>query len=175
MLSEEDVVVEVARYLQTKRFGKYRGLVEEVGSGAEFGLIRALVPEVYGRDRTSPWAHPSVPFAGDGHGLVAMPEVGDGVWMEFEAGDPSRPIWTGFWWAEDEAPGEGEPGVRMFATSAGLKLVLDDDGQEIRLENGDDGPSIVMTDSSIVLQVGNKKIEITSDEVNINEGNLTVT
>ncbi len=27
--------------------------------------------------------------------LVLMPEKGTGVWIEFEQGDPDRPIWTG--------------------------------------------------------------------------------
>ena len=33
-----------------------------------------------------------------------MPEVQVGVWIEFEAGDASRPIWTGCWWASGEMP-----------------------------------------------------------------------
>ena len=36
------------------------------------------------------WALPCVP-----PGLELMPKVGDVVWVEFEAGDPSYPVWMG--------------------------------------------------------------------------------
>ena len=33
-------------------------------------------------------------------GLYAIPEPESGVWVEFEGGDPSFPIWTGCFWAD---------------------------------------------------------------------------
>ena len=47
---------------------------------------------------------PSLPFAGPMHGLALLPEVSDGVWIEFEGGDPPRPIWSGCWWRATSAP-----------------------------------------------------------------------
>ncbi|MEG4643955.1 phage baseplate assembly protein V, partial [Paracoccus sp. APAP_BH8] len=35
----------------------------------------------------------------------ALPEVGDTVWIEFEAGDPMRPIWAGTFWGAPESSG----------------------------------------------------------------------
>ena len=94
----EQKIVELAEFQRGRYFGKYRGLVQDVDDPENMGRIVAQVPEVYGEEY-SPWALPSVPFAGQNHGFVVLPEVGDGVWVEFEAGDPSRPIWTGCWWA----------------------------------------------------------------------------
>jgi len=51
--------------------------------------IKALVPDVLGEQETT-WAAPCVP-----PGVRSVPEVGTRVWIEFEAGDPSRPIWMG--------------------------------------------------------------------------------
>jgi len=56
--------------------------------------IRVQVPDVFGKMGAS-WAVPCVP-----PGYKSTPEVGDGVWIEFEAGDPSRPIWIGTFVAE---------------------------------------------------------------------------
>ena len=161
--------------MQSCFYGKYRGKVLEVGEGHDLGYIRAQVDEVYGNTKDVPWAAPSVPFAGKDHGLVVLPEVDDGVWIEFEAGNISKPIWSGFWWAKGEMPANGAPKVRVFATSAGHKLVLDDKRNEVRLEHGNDQCSIVMTDKSLTLKVGNKKIVIDSKAVTVNDGNLEVT
>ena len=172
-IERDRLLANVADQQRARFFGKYRGLVTEVGEGADLGYIRARVPEVY-HDQDSPWAVACVPFAGDGHGLMTLPEVGDGVWMSFEAGDISKPIWDGFWWACDEHPEPGSPTVRVLATSNGHKLVLDEERNEIRLEHGS-GPKIVLTDSEISLEVGGKKISITSSSVTVNGGSLEVT
>jgi len=168
-----ELPVALAEYLDAHCFGKYRGIVDSLGSGAELGLIKALVPEVLGEE-VSQWARPAVPFAGAKHGFVALPEVGDGVWIEFEAGNVTQPIWSGFWWGDDEIPDPGAEKTRVFATSNGHKLVLDEDANEVRIEHGG-GPSIVLTDSDITIAVGSKKIVISSSSVSVNEGALEVT
>ena len=62
-----------------------------------------MVPEVLG-EIPSGWALPCAPYAGTARGFFAVPPIGAGVWIEFEAGDVSRPIWTGGWWATGEVP-----------------------------------------------------------------------
>lgn len=168
-----DLAIRLAEFLDSHRFGKYRGVVDEVGTGDRLGLLRARVPEVFGEDRTSPWARPSVPFAGSSHGLVAIPEKDDGVWIEFEAGDLTKPIWSGFWWADGEIPDPGAETVRVFATSEGHKLVFDDEAGEVRLEHGD-GPSITLTGDEITLTVGRKTIVLSSSGMKVNDGALEV-
>jgi hypothetical protein len=169
-----ELPVAIAEYLDARVFGKYRGQVDTVGTGSELGLIKATVPEVLGTEVT-PWARPAVPFAGAKHGLVALPEKGDGVWIEFEAGNLSQPIWSGCWWADNEIPAPGAEKVRVFATSTGLKLVFDEDAGEILLQHGDSGPSIKITANDITLTVGGKSIAIGKSSVSINGGALEVT
>jgi uncharacterized protein involved in type VI secretion and phage assembly len=169
----EELSVSIAEYLDEHFFGKYRGTVDTIGSGNELGLIKAKVPEVLGTEVTH-WARPAVPFAGKQHGFLALPEVGDGVWIEFEAGNLDLPIWSGCWWADGEIPSPGAEKTRVFATSNGHKLVLDEDANEVRIEHGG-GPSIVLTDSDITIAVGSKKIVISSSSVSVNDGALEVT
>lgn len=169
----DELPLQLAEYLDAHRFGKYRGLVESVGTGSELGLITARVPEVLG-EQVSGWARPAVPFAGAQHGFVALPEPGDGVWIEFEAGDIAKPIWSGCWWGDGEIPAPAAERTRVFATSNGHRLVLDEDGDEVRLEHGA-GPSITLTASDITLAVGAKNIVISASGVRINDGALDVT
>ena len=73
-----------------------------------WGASGPMCPEILG-DEVSPWALPCAPYSGDGMGAYAVPPVGAGVWIEFEAGDPARPIWTGCWWGSNQLP-ENEAG-----------------------------------------------------------------
>ncbi|HYY42592.1 MAG TPA: phage baseplate assembly protein V, partial [Pyrinomonadaceae bacterium] len=93
----ENLVADLHEEVRSRFFGKYRGVVLNVDDPEQMGRIQARVPEVL-QEASSAWAVPCVPFAGAGHGLVLLPELGDGVWIEFEAGDIARPVWTGCWW-----------------------------------------------------------------------------
>jgi uncharacterized protein involved in type VI secretion and phage assembly len=167
-LEMEDLVAEMAEDRRSRFFGKYRGLVVDVDDPDKLGRIKAQVPEVLG-DTDSPWAIPCVPYAGKSHGLVLLPEVDDGVWIEFEAGDPSRPIWTGCWWGDGELPDPGAPLTRVLATTDGHKLVLDEDANEIHLLHPG-GAELKMTDSDITLTIGQAEAKMTSTEVSVKVG-----
>lgn len=169
----ERLLLEVAEYMRNRHFGKYRGLVAEVGVADDLGKIKTTVPEIYGADGLSPWALPSVPFAGREHGLVLLPEEDDGVWIEFEAGDISRPIWTGCWWADDEIPEPASPQARVLVTSAGHKVVLDEEENKMQLLHPG-GAEITLTDSDITIKIGSTQIVLSSSGVNINNGAFEV-
>ena len=49
---------------------------------------------------------PCVPYAGPNVGFAFLPEMGSGVWIEFEGGDVSYPIWVGGYWREGEFPAD---------------------------------------------------------------------
>lgn len=168
----EDLLVQAAEFMRDRYFGKYRGLVRDVDDTEGLGRIVVQVPEVYG-DADSPWALPCVPFAGSGHGWVCLPEVGDGVWIEFEAGDPSRPIWVGCWWAADEMPDPAAAQVRVWATTGGHKIILDDDNNELKVLHAS-GAELTMTSSDITLKKGSQQVVISASSVSVNNGALEV-
>jgi hypothetical protein len=66
--------------------GTYRGSVVSVDDPQMESRLSVLVPEIFGTDAV--WARPSRP-AGD----VAIPAVGDDVWVSFEHGDSDYPVW----------------------------------------------------------------------------------
>lgn len=167
-LEMENLVADLAENQRSRFYGKHRGLVRDVDDPDKLGRIKAQVPEILGEE-DSPWALPCVPFAGASHGLVLLPEVGDGVWIEFEAGDPSRPIWTGCWWGDGELPDPGATKTRVLATTAGHKFVLDDDGGKIQLLHSG-GAELKMTGDDITLSIGQAEAKMTSTEVSIKVG-----
>jgi len=126
--------VETARH-----YGKYRGTVSDNNDPRNQGRIRAKVPEILG-DVACGWALPCTPYAADQMGMYAVPPVGAGVWMEFEGGDPSRPIWSGCWWAarklpNDESGTAATPDVKLLCSEQGLVLALHDDSQTVALSD----------------------------------------
>jgi hypothetical protein len=70
--------------------GKYRGVVTNKQDPLKQGRIKARVPGVT-NDVETPWALPSLPS-----NELKLPAINSMVWIEFEHGDPSRPIWTGY-------------------------------------------------------------------------------
>jgi uncharacterized protein involved in type VI secretion and phage assembly len=160
----ERLIVELAADARERFYGKYRGTVAEVNDPDSLGRIKVNVPEVLG-DVISPWALPCAPYAGPGVGSYAIPPVGAGVWIEFEAGDPSRPIWTGAWWARDELPkdekgGKTAPPLKILRSEQGLMLVFNDDAKTATLSD-QDGSNLL----TIKVDEGQVRIEATAKVV----------
>jgi Type VI secretion system/phage-baseplate injector OB domain len=120
-------------------YGKYRGLVVNNVDPLQLGRLQAMVPEVLG-ESPSGWAQPCAPYGGTACGFFAIPPVGGGVWIEFEAGDVSRPIWAGTWWATGEVPMDqlgvpAQPATKILRSDFGLIVALDDVKQTITLSD----------------------------------------
>lgn len=129
-------------------YGKYRGIVTDNTDPRNFGRIKALVPEVLG-EVTTGWASPCAPYFGTQAGFFAVPPVGAGVWIEFEAGDPSRPIWVGGWWGEGEVPmrpmgARTTPNTKILRSEGGLIVALDDASQTIAISDAAGANSMIV-------------------------------
>lgn len=167
------LTAQLADFLRTRYFGKYRGTVADISDPEKLLRIKANVPAVFGEDQ-SPWAMPCVPYAGPQHGLVLLPEKGDGVWIEFEGGDLSRPIWSGCWWARNQVPSPQGDTVRILETSPGHQILIDEQNDEIKIVHPG-GAEVKIGSSDITLTLGSCSLKITSSEVNINDGMVKVT
>lgn len=167
---DDQVITELLERLRNRFYGKYRGTVTDVDSDTL--RIKAKVPAVLGTQPTG-WCRHCVPYAGDSVGIAFLPEVGAGVWIEFEGGDVSYPIWTGCYWRDGEAPSDATPKVKTIVTARKLKILLDDDAGSITISD-DNQNSITLDSSGITLERGGNKVEISDSEVNVNDGALEV-
>ncbi|MCC6168601.1 MAG: hypothetical protein IT329_15375 [Caldilineaceae bacterium] len=157
--------------MRYRYYGKYRGAVTDVD--ADTLRIKAKVPAVLG-EQNSGWCMPCVPYAGPDVGLVFLPEPGAGVWIEFEGGDVSYPIWTGCYWREGEQPADATPTVKAIVTAAGHSILFDDDGETVTITDANDN-TITLDSSGLTLERGGKKVVISQASVSVNDGALEVT
>lgn len=160
-------------------YGKYRGKVANNVDPMQLGRIQITVPAVLGDGRLS-WALPCVAFAGYRVGLFMLPPVGANIWVEFEAGDPDSPIWSGCFWGTGEVP--AQPAIeqmKVFKT-IGVTLTINElpGAGGITLEVA---PPLVSTPLKVVLdasgiQLSNSaaRITMTPASVSINDGALEV-
>lgn len=96
-------------------YGKYRGTVINNIDPEQRGRIQATVPDVQGLVPTT-YALPCFPIAGKLEGVFMVPQIGAGVWIEFEQGDPDYPIWVGcFWGASPASPALPHPEIPLAA------------------------------------------------------------
>lgn len=82
-----------------KFWGKYMAICRDIHDPEKLGRIRVECPAVYGKGHLSDWAWPCFR-----PGEFLLPKEGDGVWIEFQAGDPAYPVWTGVWYTRPDGP-----------------------------------------------------------------------
>lgn len=143
----ENITDQLLEYIRNRYFGKYRGTVTNNNDlPIQRGRVKVKVPAVLGDLEV--WAMPCLPYTGDGVGTYTIPAVGAGVWVEFEGGDPSFPIWTGGFWADNEIPKNEQgsptrPNLKIIRSEKGLMVTMDDEAQVLTLS--DKNGSNIMT------------------------------
>jgi uncharacterized protein involved in type VI secretion and phage assembly len=146
------------------------------------GRIQAEVTDVLGYS-PSTYAMPCLPFGGLATGMISVPSIGAGVWIEFEQGNVDFPIWTGcFWGSTAEMPAIGKivpPGLSAVALQTTLQnglLISDVPGPTggIMLKSAT-GASIIVNDTGIYIQNGKgASIVMTGPTVTVNAGALVI-
>jgi len=167
---------------QGKFYGKYRGVVLNNIDPMQMGRIQVQVPDVLGLGLSS-WAMPCVPFAGKQSGVFVMPQIGAGVWVEFEQGNQDYPIWVGgFWGSAAEVPVLALAGLPVSPS-----IVLQTGNQNGLMISDLPGPTggiLLKTMTGAMISINEVGITISNGQgatimlngpaVNINQGALTV-
>jgi len=110
-----------------KLYGKFRGTVVLNEDPLRKGRLFVQITDHSGVAGPIPasWAMPAVPFAGRQMGCYMLPQIGAGVWIEFEQGDADFPIWTGCWWGSAAEV----PALALTGMPASPNIVLQTTGQ----------------------------------------------
>lgn len=165
-----------------KFYGKYRGAVLNNIDPMQMGRVQVQVPDVLGIGISS-WAMPCVPIAGKQSGTFMVPQIGAGVWVEFEQGDQDYPIWVGgFWGSAAEVPALALAGLPVSPS-----IVLQTGSQNTLMLSDLPGPTggiLLKSTSGALISINEVGITISNGQgatimlngpaVNINQGALTV-
>jgi len=165
-----------------KFYGIYRATVINNIDPMQIGRIQVICPDVSNIIPTS-WAMPCVPIAGKQMGTFVVPQIGAGVWMQFEQGDPDYPVWTGgFWGIAAEVPAlalagvPGDPNIVLQSTLQNSIVISDLPGPTggIMLKSTT-GATIIVNDTGIYIQNGKgASLVMVGPTVTINNGALVV-
>jgi uncharacterized protein involved in type VI secretion and phage assembly len=183
---EADLLEKLVDWARHRYFGKYRGTVTDNDDPAKRARLKVRVPAVLGDLEV--WAMPCVPYAGDKVGFYALPEKGTGVWVEFEAGDPSYAIWAGFFWADEQLPEAATGAATKVMRTAKSTLVFDDDEPRIHAFVDDAGDVVIgdevvltrdeathtVSTSGVKSEIGGQKTELTQSSFSVDDGALEV-
>jgi uncharacterized protein involved in type VI secretion and phage assembly len=182
MATESPVNLGLETSIPKRYYGKYRGTVINNIDPMQMGRIQAMVPDVSSAIPTS-WAMPCLPVGGIQMGMYAVPPIGAGVWMEFEHGDPDKPVWTGcFWGSAAEVPV-----LALAGNPASPSIVLQTTGQNTLSISDMPGPTggiLIKSMTGAMIMVNELGITISNGQgailtmlgptVDINAGALTI-
>jgi uncharacterized protein involved in type VI secretion and phage assembly len=169
---------------EKKRFyGKYRGTVINNVDPMQQGRVQAMVPDVTGVIPSS-WATACVPITGKQYGMWVLPQIGTGVWIEYEQGDSDYPIWSGCWWGSAAEP----PALALAAAPGVPSIVLQTQGQNTLMISdvpGAAGGILLKTNTGAMISISQTGIIITNGQgasivmagpsVTVNQGAMVVT
>ena len=157
-------------------WGKYRGTVLENQDPLFSGRLQVSVPGIV----ISNWAMPCVPLTDVMMGTFMRPSIGANVWVEFERGDPDKPIWVGCWWGEGQTPPMDKesivvppliPVMTIEGATAGISVC-----DEPFLAGGDTpgNVNIVADAGAVTIALSPAGVSITAPEVTITATTFSV-
>jgi uncharacterized protein involved in type VI secretion and phage assembly len=183
---DDDLLEKLVDWVRNHYFGKYRGTVIDNDDPTRRARLKVRVPDVLGELEV--WAMPSVPYAGNKVGFFFLPDPKCGVWVEFEAGNKSFPIWSGCFWADDQLPEQATGALKKVLRTKASTLVLDDDKHEIHAFVDDAGDVTIgdevilkrdqathtVSADGVKSEIGGQKTELTQASFSVDDGALEV-
>ncbi len=134
-------------------------------------------------ENSSCWIRTAVPWSGKKWGMFAVPRIGQEVVVQFEEGDPDRPVITGMMYNEetkhpyDLPANQTQHGVKTNKSKKGggfSELIFEDkaDSEFVRLQSERDYTEIIKNDADIKIgydhqDKGDYKLDIYNDRTEI--------
>ena len=170
-----------------KFYGKYRATVLQNVDPELRGRLMCMVPDVLGI-LPSNWCEACPPLAGPTGppmGVYMVPPIGAGVWVEFEQGDPGKPIWSGCRFGTGDTPplalvgNPADPNICIQSLLQHTLMISDMPPSPITggiILKSTTGAMIVVNDSGIYISNGKgAMITMVGPSIDFNVGALTIT
>lgn len=189
-MSLEKIVANLLEKVERRFYGKYRGFVVENADPEKLGRLKLRIPSVLGDLVVTGWALPCVPYGGNANqGMLFIPEVDAGVWVEFEEGDLEFPIWVGTFWSKpggnsevpfpnksdgsEESAVQDPPTRKIIKTSTGHTIQFEDGDGELRIiiSDGQSENYIVFEQKGISITNKHNSIKLTEEGIVIQDAN----
>lgn len=157
LIIQENGLEYLGRYYST-----YRAIVINNNDELNMNRVHVYIPSV--QNGIKIWALPkSTTIGGCFHGLkLTTPLVGEVVYIEFEGGDPLRPLWSYHGWATGETPDDLKDNNSIgLVTPEGNKIYIKDIDGELYIQTNSkvnisilEGPSLKMTQKGFTFNFG---------------------
>lgn len=136
----------------------------------QYGRIKVQFPwdrDGQNDEHTTCWVRVVTPWSGKAWGMIAVPRIGQEVVIQFEDGDPDRPICTGMLYNADTMPPYALPdnmtqsGVKTNSSKGGggfNELMFEDkkDKELVRLQSEKDYVEIIKNNATITIGLEKK-------------------
>lgn len=157
LIIQENGLEYLGRYYST-----YRAIVINNNDELNMNRVHVYIPSV--QNGIKIWALPkSTTIGGCFHGLkLTTPLVGEVLYIEFEGGDPLRPLWSYHGWATGETPEDLKDNNSIgLVTPEGNKIYIKDIDGELYIQTNSkvnisilEGPSLKMTQKGFTFNFG---------------------
>ena len=157
LIIQENGLEYLGRYYST-----YRAIVINNNDELNMNRVHVYIPSV--QNGIKIWALPKpTTIGGCFHGLkLTTPLVGEVVYIEFEGGDPLRPLWSYHGWATGETPDDLKDNNSIgLVTPEGNKIFIKDIDGELYIQTNSkvnisivEGPSLKMTQKGFTFNFG---------------------
>lgn len=167
----DDLSHDGARY-----YGKYRGRVENNLDPEGRARLQVSVPSVFGEVNML-WAMPCAVVASPMAGVYMVPPKDALVWIDFEEGDPERPIWSGCFWNQKQIPAQTaqQAVIKLGATTLNIMAGDGPGGLTITVGEGENAPTLSVSEEGVAMRVGQGKIDLKADELSLAVGEDALT
>jgi uncharacterized protein involved in type VI secretion and phage assembly len=103
---------------------------------------------------------------------MMLPDIGSGVWIEFEGGDVSFPIWTGCYWNTGDIPSAAASTLKTIVTQSG-SLGFDNNASSVTLQDASQN-NLVIDATGATTTAGSGVVAVGASGVSINNGAFEV-